>query len=65
MFARGLSIGPDVSPWLSDRVRPLWLKYGEALEKFSTRLVNDPRVEVLMLPVFDGVTQIRLADPKI
>ncbi|KAL2140869.1 hypothetical protein VTI28DRAFT_3160 [Corynascus sepedonium] len=63
VFARGLSVGPDCAPWLNDHVRPYWLSCGQALNEFNTNLVKDKRVDVLLLPVFDGVTQIRWRDP--
>ncbi|KAH6658495.1 putative SAM-dependent O-methyltransferase [Truncatella angustata] len=59
VFARGLTIGADAAPWLNDHVRPYWLGCGQALDEFNTRLVEDPRVDVLIMPVFDGVTQIK------
>lgn len=62
VFARGLSIGPDCAPWLNDHVRPYWLSCGQALDEFNTNLMKDERVDVLLLPLFDGVTQIRWRD---
>ncbi|KAK4656861.1 hypothetical protein QC762_207880 [Podospora pseudocomata] len=62
VFARGLTIGPDCAPWLNDHVRPYWNGCGQALDKFSAGLMEDPRIDVLLLPVFDGVTQIRWKD---
>ncbi|KAK7742005.1 hypothetical protein SLS53_004589 [Cytospora paraplurivora] len=62
VFARGLSVGADAAPWLNDHVRPYWLNCGEALNRFNKDLVKDTRVDVLILPVFDGVTQIRWKD---
>jgi len=62
VFARGLTIGADAAPWLNDHVRAYWLSCGQALNQFNTDLVKDPRVDVLILPVFDGVTQIRWKD---
>lgn len=59
VFARGLSVGADCAPWLNDHVRPYWLGCGKALDEFNTRLAEDPRVDVLIMPVFDGVTQIK------
>ncbi|KAK0630430.1 S-adenosyl-L-methionine-dependent methyltransferase [Bombardia bombarda] len=62
VFARGLTIGPDCAPWVNDHARAYWLGCGKALDEFNTELVKDPRVDVLILPVFDGVTQIRWRD---
>ncbi|ROW17648.1 hypothetical protein VPNG_00858 [Cytospora leucostoma] len=62
VFARGLSVGADAAPWLNDHVRPYWLSCGEALNRFNNDIVKDKRVDVLILPLFDGVTQIRWKD---
>ncbi|KAK8043256.1 o-methyltransferase domain-containing protein [Apiospora phragmitis] len=59
VFARGLTIGADCAPWVNDHVRPYWLGCGQALDGFNTRLVQDERVDVVVLPVFDGISQIR------
>ncbi|KAK7955612.1 o-methyltransferase domain-containing protein [Apiospora aurea] len=59
VFARGLTIGADCAPWVNDHVRPYWLACGQALDGLSTRLVQDERVDVVVLPVFDGISQIR------
>ncbi|GAB1213262.1 hypothetical protein ATERTT37_002411 [Aspergillus terreus] len=64
VFARGLTIGEDMAPWVNDHIRQYWLSCGKALDEFNTRLVDDPRVDVLILPVFDGVTQIRWRNPN-
>ncbi|KAF3010364.1 hypothetical protein E8E14_009515 [Neopestalotiopsis sp. 37M] len=62
VFARGMSVGKDCAPWLNDHVRGYWQSCGEALDEFNTNLVKDPRVDVVVLPVFDGVTQIKWKD---
>lgn len=64
VFARGLTIGEDMAPWVNDHIRQYWLSCGKALDEFNTRLVDDPRVDVLILPVFDGVTQVRWRNPN-
>ena len=43
-------------------MRPYWLSCGQALDEFNTGLMKDNRVDVLLLPLFDGVTQIRWRD---
>jgi caffeoyl-CoA O-methyltransferase len=35
----------------------------EALRVFNAHVVADPRVEVALLPIGDGLSMIRLADP--
>ncbi|KAI1075120.1 putative SAM-dependent O-methyltransferase [Whalleya microplaca] len=62
VFARGLSVGLDCAPWLNDHVRPYWAGCGQALDVFNSSIVQDPRVDVLLMPVFDGVTYIKWRD---
>ncbi|KAF4547718.1 O-methyltransferase-like protein [Elsinoe fawcettii] len=64
VFARGLSVGKDCAPWLNDHVRKYWQDCGDALNEFNTRITEDPRVDVLISPVFDGVTHIRWKDER-
>ncbi|MCJ1360923.1 hypothetical protein MMC16_000018 [Acarospora aff. strigata] len=59
VFARGLTIAEDVNPHLDPKVRDYWLACGKALAHFNTYVASDPRVDVTMLPVFDGVSQIK------
>lgn len=58
-----MSIGEDCAPWLNDHVRQYWTNCGKALDEFNTQIVQDPRVDALILPLFDGVTQIKWKDP--
>ncbi|KAI5867001.1 putative SAM-dependent O-methyltransferase [Durotheca rogersii] len=64
VFARGLSVGLDCAPWLNDHVRPYWAGCGQALDIFNSNIVKDPRVDVLIMPVFDGITYIKWKDPN-
>jgi predicted O-methyltransferase YrrM len=59
VFARGLSVGEDCAPWLNDHVRPYWASCGKALDSFNRTLAEDPRVDVIVIPVFDGMTYIK------
>ena len=59
VFARGLTIGKDVSPSLSNAVRPYWTACGAALAQFNDFMVKDDRVDVTVLPLFDGISQIK------
>ncbi|KAI1762256.1 putative SAM-dependent O-methyltransferase [Hypoxylon sp. FL1150] len=59
VFARGLAIGADCAPWLNDHVRPYWGSCGQALDVFNSSIIKDPRVDVLLMPVFDGITHIK------
>ncbi|KAL8877427.1 MAG: hypothetical protein Q9192_008668 [Flavoplaca navasiana] len=59
VFARGMTISTSANPELDNSVRPYWTECGKALQKFNEYVVNDPRVDVTMLPVFDGVSMIK------
>lgn len=59
VFARGLTVGKDVSPSLSNAVRPYWTACGQALQQFNAFVASDPRVDVTVLPLFDGISQIK------
>ncbi|KAI9713023.1 MAG: hypothetical protein M1820_001008 [Bogoriella megaspora] len=59
VFSRGLTMGNEFNPHLDKTTRPLWEAHGEALREFNKFLIDDPRIDVLMLPLFDGVTQIQ------
>ena len=59
VFARGMTISPDINPTLSEKVRPYWTANGIALRKFNEFCKNDSRIDTILLPVFDGVTLIK------
>ena len=40
-------------------MRPYWTACGKALAQFNSYVVNDPRVDVTVVPVFDGISQIK------
>ncbi|KAI3318572.1 O-methyltransferase [Xylariaceae sp. AK1471] len=61
VFARGMTISTDANPELPSKVRPYWTENGKALRKFCDFCKDDPRVDVVVLPVFDGVTWIKWA----
>ncbi|KAL8990205.1 MAG: hypothetical protein Q9177_001080 [Variospora cf. flavescens] len=57
---RGLTMGNEFNPFLEKRRRPFWETAGKALGKVNQEdFVEDPRVVTLMLPLFDGMTQIK------
>ena len=39
--------------------RPFWEGCGETLREVNKSFLNDPRIDTLILPLFDGVTQIK------
>ncbi|MCJ1344982.1 hypothetical protein MMC31_003187 [Peltigera leucophlebia] len=59
VFARGMTISTDANPELPANVRPYWTECGKALRRFNTFCRSDPRIDSVMLPVYDGVTLIK------
>lgn len=59
-----MTISTSSNPTLSDSVRPYWTACGKALRQFNNAVIEDPRVDVVMLPVFDGVSFIKLKDQQ-
>ncbi|MCJ1373880.1 hypothetical protein MMC20_005110 [Loxospora ochrophaea] len=59
IFARGMTISTESNPHLDDKVRAYWTECGKALDKFNKWAVSDPRIDVLLMPVYDGVTYIK------
>ena len=59
VFARGITIGKEFNPYLEPLRRPFWETAGEAPRKNNKVFLEDPRVDTLMLPLFDGITQIK------
>lgn len=39
--------------------RPFWEANGETLRKLNKSFIDDPRIDTLILPLFDGVTQLK------
>lgn len=54
-----MTISTESNPELPEKVRPYWTECGKALQKFNTFVKNDPRIDVVLLPVYDGVTLIK------
>ena len=54
-----MALGKDYNPHLDSSERALWETKGEAMQKVHEYLLSDPRLEVLMLPLFDGIIQIK------
>lgn len=60
VFARGFAVGdaelaniphpPNMGHWTSS---------GDLMATFASNMENDPRVSVLILPLFDGIMEIR------
>ncbi|KAH6663647.1 O-methyltransferase, partial [Halenospora varia] len=59
VFARGMTISTDANPTLPDKARPYWTECGKALQKFNIFCKNDSRIDVILLPVYDGVTLVK------
>jgi predicted O-methyltransferase YrrM len=39
--------------------REYWTECGKALQRFCTFCKNDPRIDTILMPVYDGVTFIK------
>lgn len=59
VFARGLTMGNEFNPYIEKVRRPFWEANGETLRKLNRSFVEDERIDTLLLPLFDGVTQIK------
>ena len=59
VFARGLTVGEECNPYMEGFRRPFWEKSAETLREFNGHVVKDERVDCVLRPVFDGVTQIK------
>lgn len=59
VLARGMTATPDASPHLPEGVRTYWRANGEALDRFSRFCKQDPRIDSVLLPVYDGLTLIK------
>ncbi|XP_044714491.1 o-methyltransferase domain-containing protein [Hirsutella rhossiliensis] len=56
VFARGMTISTNANPLLSGESRSYWTENGKALRGFCDFCREDKRIDVLLLPLFDGVT---------
>ncbi|GAW19696.1 hypothetical protein ANO14919_091850 [Xylariales sp. No.14919] len=56
VFARGMTISTEENPQLPAKVRPYWTENGKAPRKFCDFYKDDERVDVVLLPLFGGVT---------
>ena len=54
-----MTISPDANPYLADEPRAYWTECGKALRQLNTTLKNDARIDVVLLPVYDGVSLIK------
>ena len=59
VFARGLTLGAEFNPYLAKEKRPYWLACGKALDRFNRVMAEDKRVDVVVLPAFDGVSMVK------
>ncbi|KAI1097410.1 O-methyltransferase [Jackrogersella minutella] len=59
VFARGMTISTESNPYLPAKVRSYWIECGKALDRFTAFCRNEPRIDTVLLPVFDGVTLIK------
>ena len=60
VLSRGLVVdNTESNPYQADDWRR---RNGEAMKEFNDHVAKDPRVEVVVLPLFDGLGLIRLKD---
>lgn len=59
VFTRGLTIENTCNPLGEKLTLPFWQKGGEVMRVFNRNMADDPRIDTLFLPVFDGVLQIK------
>ena len=59
VFARGLTVGNEFNPYIEKIRRPFWESNAATLRKLNKSFLEDPRIDTLILPLFDGVTQIK------
>jgi predicted O-methyltransferase YrrM len=59
-LARGLVVdSTEANPYKKDEK---FRRNGEAMRELNAHVAKDPRVEVVVLPLFDGLGLIRLKD---
>ena len=54
-----MALGKDYNPHLEGSKRAFWEIKGEAMQEAHKYLLGDSRLNVLMLPLFDGVIQVK------
>ncbi|EEQ35643.1 O-methyltransferase [Microsporum canis CBS 113480] len=59
VFARGMTISTESNPTLPEKVRPYWTECGKALHKMNKFCKTDPRIDTVLLPLYDGITLIK------
>ena len=52
-------MGGEFHPPIKPESRTFWEKSGEAVNHANQSFVEDPRIDTLMLPLFDGVTEVK------
>lgn len=52
-------MGDEFNPSIEQMRRPFWAANGETLRKLNQSFLEDKRIDTLILPLFDGVTQIK------
>lgn len=59
VFSRGLAISEDAGKHLKQDLVPYWIECGKKMQHLSAFCKNDPRVDNLVLPLYDGMSLIR------
>ena len=57
-----MTMGNDFNPYREPLRRPFWELAGEAMHEVNQAFRENLRVGTLMLPLFDGINQIKWKD---
>lgn len=59
VFARGFVVDKNNSANIDPLELDRWVQAGELMQAFNRALMDDPRIDVTLLPIFDGVSRVR------
>ncbi|KAH8883270.1 O-methyltransferase [Thozetella sp. PMI_491] len=59
VFSRGLAIDTNAGPHLKQELVPYWIECGKAMKKLNEFCRNDPRIDSLVLPLYDGMSILK------
>jgi len=62
VFARGFVVDDANTANIETSTIDHWKRSGKLMREFGAFLRDDPRVRVLVLPIFDGIAEIRWRD---
>ncbi|KAH8163412.1 hypothetical protein CIB48_g4822 [Xylaria polymorpha] len=59
VFSRGLAIDPTASAHLKQDLVPYWIECGKAMKKLNEFCKKDPRIDILVIPLYDGMSILK------